>query len=83
MPLIKQIFEAIKSGILEQPFTVQDLKQWVKIKNIVKNDGEQYAEASINAMLSNSDKKNTPTSNKNTKVFKSKKNKEGKYEYWL
>ena len=83
MPLIKQIHEATKNGHLSEPFTVQDVKDWIKKKKIVKDDGEKYAESSINAILSNSDVKNRPTSNKNIKLLKSRKNKKGKREYWF
>ncbi|CAM5474734.1 hypothetical protein GII23_00650 [Stutzerimonas balearica] len=83
MPLIKQIHEATENGSLKQPFTVQDLKQWIEINNIVKDDGEEYAESSIDAILSNSDTKNTPTTNKNVKILKSRVNEEGKNEYWF
>lgn len=83
MPLIKQIHEAVQSGNLRQPFTVQDLKQWIKKNKIVKDDGEEYAESSINAILSNSDTKNIPTTNKNIKTLKSKVNEAGKNEYWF
>jgi hypothetical protein len=83
MPLIKQIYEATENGCLIQPFSVQDLKQWIKESQIVKDNGDEYAESSINAILSNSDTKNTPTTNNNIKLLKSKINEEGKYEYWL
>jgi hypothetical protein len=81
MPLIKQIHEATNNGDLTQPFTVQDLKQWMKQNEIVKDDGEEYAESSINAILSNSDVKNNPTTNKNIKLLKSEINEQGKIEY--
>jgi len=81
MPLIKQIYEATNNGDLLQPFTAQDLKQWIIQNQIVKDDGEVYAESSINAILSNSDTKNTPTTNRNIKLLKSRINKEGKHEY--
>ncbi len=83
MPLIKQIRNAIDSGDLQQPFTVQDLKFWIKRMNVVKDNGEEYAEASINAILSNSDTRNVPTSNKNIKMLKSKINFEGNRAYWF
>lgn len=83
MPLIKQIYDATKSGDLVEPFTVQDLKNWVARSKIVKDDGTNYAVSSINAILSNSDTKNTPTTNKNTKVLKSKIDKRGDYVYWF
>jgi len=81
MPLIQQIYSATETGYLEQPFTVQDLKKWINEMEIVKSDGNKYAESSINAILSNSDTKNTPTSNRNTKRLKSNINKDGEYEY--
>jgi len=83
MPLIKQIHEATIAGDLAQPFTTQDLKNWMHKCRIVKDDGEQYADASIDAILSNSDAKNKPTSNKNIKVLKSRLNGVGIKEYWF
>jgi hypothetical protein len=81
MPLIKQIHEATNNGDLPQPFTVQDLKQWIGQNEIVKDNGEEYAESSIDALLSNSDVKNNPTTNKNIKLLKSEINEKGKVEY--
>ena len=66
MPLIKQIYEATVNGYLVEPFTFQDLTRWMKENKIVKDDGEQYAVKSIESILSNSDIKNRPTSNKNS-----------------
>jgi hypothetical protein len=83
MPLITQIFEATQSGHLRQPFTVEELKDWMIKMNVVKDDGEKYAQSSIDAILSNSDTKNVPTSNKNRKVLKSKITQGGKHEYWF
>jgi hypothetical protein len=83
MPLIKQIHEATMNGALPQPFTVQDLKQWMKDYQIVKDVGEKYAESSIDAILSNSDTKNSPTTNLNIKVLQSNINEDGKHEYWF
>lgn len=83
MPLIEKIFEASQTGDLTQPFTVEDLKRWMTAKNIVKADGEPYAPSSIDAILSNSDTKNVPTSNKNRKVLQSRAVEGGKYEYWF
>ena len=82
MPLIQQIHNGTESGDLSQPFKAQDLKEWIKKHNIVKDDGEPYAESSVNAILSNSDTKNSPTSNKNTKVLKSRINNGGDREYF-
>lgn len=83
MPLIKQIYEATELGYLIQPFTVEDLKNWMKEKHIVKDNGDEYAEASIDAILSNSDRKNVPTSNLNRKILKSRPIDGGKNEYWF
>ncbi len=83
MPLIKKILEATQSGDLSQPFSVGDLKNWMRKKNIVKDDGGAYAPASINAILSNSNVRNIPTSNKNRKVLRSKIAEGGKHEYWF
>ncbi len=83
MPLIEQIFEATQSGALAQPFTVEQMKEWMVTASIVKDDGDQYAEASIEAILSNSDLANNPTTNRNRKVLRSKVNVSGKKEYWF
>jgi hypothetical protein len=83
MPLIKQIYESTEAGHLIQPFTVEDLKNWMKKAHIVKDNGDEYAQSSIDAILSNSDKKNVPTSNLNIKVLKSRCNDGGKHEYWF
>lgn len=81
MPLITKIHKAVESGDLPQPFTVQDLKVWMKKHSIKKDDGENYAESSINAILSNSAKREAPTTNRNVKVLTSKINKDGVQEY--
>lgn len=83
MSLIKQIHEATESGALVQPFTVADLKYWIEKMRVVKDDGNSYAASSINAILSNSNRKNRPTSNLNVKLLNSRRNGEGKYEYWF
>lgn len=83
MSLIKKIFAATQSSDLPQPFTVDHLKDWVEKNTIVKDDGNPYAQSSINAILSNSDTKNTPTSNKNRKILLSGINHGGQYEYWF
>ena len=81
MSLIKQISNAIETGELQQPFTTEDLKEWINNYNIVKDDGTNYAESSINAILSNSDQANSPTTNLNKKVLFSRNNELGKKEY--
>ena len=83
MPLIKKIYEASHRGDLRQPFTTKDLKAWMTVNNIVKDDGDPYASASIDAMLSNSDIANNPTTNKNQKVLQSRLNSGGMKEYWF
>ena len=81
MPLIEKIFVATQSGDLPQPFTVDHLKDWMTKMKIVKGDGNPYAQSSTDAILSNSDKKNIPTTNKNSKVLRSSINNGGKHEY--
>lgn len=83
MPLIKKIHEAVEAGHLIQPFTTQDLKSWIKKMHIVKDDGCEYASSSIDAILSNSSKKNAPTSNLNIKLLQSRRNEGGENEYWF
>lgn len=83
MPLIKQIFEAVQNGNLHEPFTVESLKQWVLEMRILKDDGAEYADSSINAILSNSDLKNDPTTNLNKKTLNSRVNEIGAREYWF
>ena len=83
MVLIKQIQEAIQTGNIPPIFTTQHIKKWVKLKNIVKDDGEKYEESSINSILSNSDVNNSPTTNNNTKLIQSKLNNDGVKEYWF
>jgi hypothetical protein len=83
VPLIEKIFAATQSGDLPQQFTVEHLKGWMTKRQIVKDDGNPYAHASIDAILSNSDTKNIPTSNKNLKVLRSSINNGGKHEYWF
>ncbi len=83
MPLIEKIFAATQSGDLSQPFTADCLKNWMTKMKIAKNDGSPYAQSSIDAILSNSDIKNAPTSNKNRKVLQSRVNSGGKHEYWF
>jgi hypothetical protein len=81
MPLIKQIHEAVENGDLKQPFSTGDIKEWMRLNKIVKDNGEEYAESSINAILSNSDAKNIPTTNKNIKTLRSRVNENGQHEY--
>ena len=81
MSLIEKIYEATQSGALSQPFTAEEMKVWFASATIVKDDGNKYAKNSINAILSNSNVKNSPTTNKNKKVLLSRTNKNGKKEY--
>lgn len=79
--LINQIHEATELGHLIQPFTVEEFKNWIKEKRIVKGCGEECADASINAILSNSDRKNAPTSDLKRKILKSRHVNGGENEY--
>ncbi len=81
MSLINQIWGAKENKDLIEPFTTKELKSWIIDFKIVKDDGEEYAEASINAILSNSNVENNPTSNLNKKVLKSNLNELGKKVY--
>jgi len=83
MSLIDQISEAIVNKNLVEPFTTEELKTWIETFEIVKDDGEVYAKSSINAILSNSDTKNNPTSNLNKKVLKSYHDELGKKVYYF
>lgn len=83
MPLIEKIFAATQSGDLPLLFTVDHLKGWMTKRQIVKDDGNPYAQSSIDSILSNSDTKNNPTSNKNVKVIRSSINNGDKHEYWF
>lgn len=81
MSLRKQIYQATQSGALPQPFTTEQLKIWMSNAGIVKDDGSHYAQASIDAILSNSDIANSPTTNKNIKILSSTINTSGKKQY--
>lgn len=83
MLLIKQVYEAAENDLLSQPFTVQYLKQWMREHHVVKDASDEYAESSIDTILSNSDMKNTSTINKNIKIIKSSIYEDAKNEYWF
>lgn len=63
LPLIEQIRQLVTSGKLNEPFTVQDIKQF----EFRKSDGSDYAENSIDSILSNSSRDDS--TNKNKKVL--------------
>jgi hypothetical protein len=71
MSLIEQIRNAVKIGDIKEPFSTRDIEIWVGNKKITKSDGSPYAESSIRSILSNSDSKNMPTTNKNKKCLTS------------
>lgn len=83
MSLIKKIYAATQSGDLPMRFNLKRLRQWIVEMKIVKDDGENYANSSVQAILSNSDRRNNPTSNKNAKVLSSVVGIGGKREYWF
>lgn len=83
MPLITKIISAIEKNEIAQPFTVSDLKKWMRDNDVRQDDGSFYAENSINAILSNSDLKNNPTSNLNRKMLRSKLLNSDKNHYWI
>jgi len=80
--LINKIFKAVNDGNLTEPFTLNDLRNWIENHNIVNDSrGDKYTESSISAILPNSDIKNQPTSNRNTKVLQSSINDNGLTQY--
>lgn len=81
--LITQILRAVERGNIEQTFSTSDVKSWVALKSICKNDGTSYAASSIDSILANSDKKNIPTSNLNKKMLKSRIGIGFKKVYWF
>lgn len=83
MSLNKKIYEATQQGKLKQPFTSEEMKEWFKNSGILKPDGTPYAVASLEAVLSNADISNSPTSNLNLKNLKSQINSDGKKKYWF
>jgi hypothetical protein len=83
MSLTEKIREATKSGELAEVFTTEEMKKWFKNSGVVKSDGTPYADASVEAVLSNADISNSPTSNLNKKMLKSRVNLAGKKEYWF
>ena len=83
MALITQIKHAVDSGDLPQVFTSQSIKVWMDSSNIIKPNGDTYAESSINAILSNSDLENLNSTNQNAKLLSSRINSTGKKEYWF
>lgn len=83
MTLITKIINAMKFKQLPRVVTTAQVKQWVVAKSIVNDDGDLYTKASIEAILSNSDVKNNPTTNTNKKMLASRLNESGKKEYWF
>lgn len=81
--LIKQIHDAVKTGVIEEPFTVQDIQWWMEEKDIRKEDGTKYSKGYPASLLSDSVKKKKKTKNRNSKWLKQRKNENGKFEYWF
>jgi hypothetical protein len=76
-PLIDRARHAWDKGTLPHDFTPAEFKYWVRQNSITKPDGTAYAEASLHALLSNSDEKNLGSTNLNKKVLRSSKGKDG------
>ncbi|WP_256384414.1 hypothetical protein [Photobacterium toruni] len=74
MSLKDQLIEAIHDGRIAHPFTPDDFHNWMEVNFITQDDGSDYAKSSVNAFLSNSDRKQIPTSNKNKKFLSSGEN---------
>jgi hypothetical protein len=82
--LNEKIYDAVQSGELVEPFTTQQLKNWVEeFKVLNDKSNKKYAKSSIDSVLSNADKKNKPTSNQNKKNMQSRINEMGVKEYFF
>jgi hypothetical protein len=69
--LNEKIYNAVKLGDLIQPFTTNQLKNWIEEFNVVNDKSKKkYATSSINAILSNSDKKTDQLATKIQKICK-------------
>ena len=71
------------SGHLREPFTTNDIRQWIIERKILKDDGTPYAKSSVNAILSNSDLANRPTTNRNSKSLRSIVDSNRRKAYWF
>ena len=83
MSLIEKIYEAVQRGELLQSCPAEEMKNWFENSGTVKPDGTPYAAASVEAVLSNADISNQPTTNANRKLLKSRVNTAGKKQYWF
>ena len=81
MSLIEKIREAVSKGNIKEPFTAKEIKSWMLENKIKKTSGRSYTRISGIYVLSNYDK-NVKTS-KNRKALDSRKNNQGKKEYWF
>ena len=79
--LIKRIQEAVRVGLIEQPFTEWDVEDWMSEYNIRKEDGTKYKEGYVATLLSNSLIKEKKTKNRNSKWLHRRKNENGIYVY--
>ncbi|PEI98412.1 hypothetical protein CN671_24835 [Bacillus toyonensis] len=85
IPLIDKIRHACKTKKLKDRFTTKDIQDWIR-KNKIINDqsGEEYSNASVQSLLSNSSYDNKDKNkNLNKKVLNRKLNSENVYEYWF
>mgnify|MGYP001003037026 CR=1 FL=1 len=82
MALIDQIYQAVEDGHIPKVFSTADVKNWVQNNNVLKEDGNPYAEGSIDAILSNSCLRNEGSTNRNRKVLDCKQQNEVNV-YWF
>ena len=81
--LIKKIHDAVKNGFIEEPFTAQDVSDWMAKYKIMKEDGTPYSKGYVTTLLSDSVIKAKKTKNRNSKWLKRSINENGIYEYWF
>ena len=83
-PLIKQIHCAVIAEYIDEPFTGQDIEQWMAQYDIRKGDGTKYKNFNASSFLSNSYIKKKNRTNRNSVWLDRRFNKsKGVYEYWF
>ena len=83
VPLIYKLKKACISGLIQQPFTIQTFKQWIKDYNVINDQsGKPYTLSSIQSLLANSYLE-SDNKNNNSRVLNRRLNPQGVYEYWF
>jgi hypothetical protein len=54
MSLLNKLRDAVSNGDICTPFTTADIKNWIKSKRILKDDGSHYEDSYIEAFASSS-----------------------------